>query len=98
MPFTEAKDRRKMDKILDLQRELASMVNDIKPGDRCFVEYRQMMKKWNASPKWTTADQILSAMFPDDHQRAFLLAYLVFFMFKVMPYERMKQRENGDVE
>lgn len=98
MPFTETKDRRKMDRIIELQKELASMMNEVKPGDRCFVEYRQMMKKWAANPKWTTCDQILSAMFPDDSQRAFFLAFLVFFMLKVMPYERMKQRENGDVE
>lgn len=98
MPFTETKDRRKMDKIIDLQRELAAMMNEVKPGDRCFVEYRQMMKKWGSNPRWTTCDQILSTMFPDDTQRAFFLAFLVFFNLKVMPYERIKQRENGDVE
>lgn len=97
MPFTEPADRRKMDKLVDLQRELALAAKNVKPGDRCFLEYRNMMRKWKANRRWTTADEILSAMFPEDSQRAFFLAYLVFFIKHVMQYEREKCRENGDI-
>lgn len=97
MPFTESKDRRKMDRIIALQQELHGLSVDIKPGDRCFVEYRRMMAEWAKNPKWTTVDQIASAIFPDEMTRAYFLAFLVFFAFKALPYERTKQRENGDV-
>ncbi len=51
MPFTETADRRKMDKILELQRELMTMVSDVKPGDLCFVQYRKIMREWKKSPR-----------------------------------------------
>lgn len=98
MPFTESKDRRKMDRILALQQELHSLAVDIKPGDRCFIEYRRIMSEWRKNPRWTTVDQLASAIFPDEATRAYFLAFLVFFAMKAMPYEREKQRENGDVE
>lgn len=97
MPFTEPNDRRKMDRIKQLQAELHALEVDVKPGDLCFYQYRRMMKEWNKSPRWTTVDNLLSPMFPDQEQRAYMLAFLVFFAFKALPYEREKQRENGDV-
>lgn len=98
MPFTEPKDRRKMDTLLHLQMELAKLHKDIKPGDLCFVQYRRMIREWNKNPRWTTVDNIAAGLFPDTEMRAAFLAFLVFFNFKALPYERMKQRENGDIE
>lgn len=97
MPFTEATDRRKMDKILEMQRELVAMVSAVKPGDLCFAQYRKLMREWNKSPRWTTVDTLAAPLFPDSDTRAYFLAFLVFFAFHALPYERAKQRENGDV-
>lgn len=97
MPFTEPADRRKMDKIKQLQAELHTLEVDVKPGDLCFYQYRRMMKEWKKQPRWTTVDTLLAPVFPDPEQRAYVLAFLVFFAFKALPYERQKQAENGDV-
>lgn len=97
MPFTETVDRRKMDKILEMQRELMTMVSDVKPGDLCFVQYRKLMRQWKHQPRWTTVDTLAAPLFPDAETRAYFLAFLVFFAFHALPYERTKQRENGDV-
>lgn len=97
MPFTEPKDRRKMDKLKNLQAELSAMEIDVKPGDLCFYQYRRMMREWKKSTRWTTVDTLLAPLFPDPEQRAYFLAFLVFFAFKALPYERQKQSENGDI-
>src|SRR5581483_1143486 len=97
MPFTEVADRRKMEKILEMQRELMTLVSDVKPGDLCFVQYRKLMREWRKSPRWTTVDTLAAPIYPDPEHRAYFLAFLVFFAFHAMPYERTKQRENGDV-
>lgn len=72
------------------------------PGDRCYMWYRWMIKKWTEEPRWKTADEIYaSVMRPDEslaEQRAKELAWQVFFIFKVMPYEELKMEENGDIE
>lgn len=67
------------------------------PGDRCYVHYKKMMDMWTASPRWTTVDQILEDFCVDEEERAFLLAFLVFFSEKVMPYEQEKKSLNGDI-
>lgn len=97
MPFTETKDRRKMDRLLNLQMEIGALQKDIKPGDLCFVQYRRMIREWNKNPRWTTVDNIAAGLFPNDEMRAAFLAFMVFFAFKALPYEREKQRENGDI-
>ena len=97
MPFTKTKDRRKMDRIQAMTRELRDLMIDIKPGDRCFLEYRRMMREWKKNTGWTTADTLAANLLPDEQARAYFLAFLVFFNLHVMPYERMKQRENGDI-
>ncbi len=66
-------------------------------GDRCFVEYKYFMEEWTKSPRWTTADTLATRFYPDDHERAAFLAYLVFFAKVVMPYEHAKCAENGDI-
>lgn len=68
------------------------------PGDRCYLHYKKMIQMWTASPRWTCVDQILEDFMTDDEERAFFLAFLVFFAEKVMPYEKLKQQENGDVK
>lgn len=72
-------------------------------GDRCFLQYKFMLDKWRASPRWTTADElyayVLDNNMPElDWQRAKELAWAVFFNLHVMPYELQKRKENGEVE
>lgn len=28
------------------------------PGDRCFLVYTEMMRRWRLEPRWTTADKL----------------------------------------
>ena len=70
---------------------------EVKPGDRCFKEYEALIKAWTESPRWTTADELLRFLSPDDQERARILAYLVFFSMHVMKYEIQKQWQNGDI-
>lgn len=72
------------------------------PGDRCFVFYRWMITEWDLSPRWTTADALYAEVRRLDEnleeQRAKELAWQVFFILKVMPYEEEKRDLNGDIE
>ncbi len=68
------------------------------PGDRCFIAYREIMKDWNKDPRWTTIDRLWKAVEPDDTKRAILLALIVHMGFHGLPYEELKQEENGDIE
>lgn len=67
------------------------------PGDRCFIEYREIMNEWRSSPRWATVDAIAGVIWPNPWRRAAILAFLVFFVLHVIPYERKKRRENGDI-
>lgn len=71
------------------------------PGDRCYVYYKQMVQKWKASPRWTTADSIyrdvLLHNFTVEDRAAIELAWQVFFNLYVLPYELLKREEQGDV-
>ena len=71
------------------------------PGDRCYLYYKEMVRVWKANPRWTTADNIYGAVVIREEskaeQRAKELAWQVFFQIYVMPYELMKQKENGDI-
>lgn len=67
------------------------------PGDRCYIAYKAMLDHWRVSPRWTTVDTLARSIWPDDWKRADMLAFLVFFSLHVMPYEQMKQKENGDI-
>ena len=93
MPFI-TKERRK----LINQRKIPPMT----PGDRCYYYYKLMVDMWKENPRWTTAHEIykLSHSFyayTDDDWAARDLAWQVFFQIHVMPYERKKRRENGDI-
>lgn len=67
------------------------------PGDRCYIEYRKMMTAWGLAPRWGTVDAIAAYIWPDKWKRATVLAFLVFFVLWVMPYEEKKRKENGDI-
>lgn len=74
----------------------------IEPGDRCYVFYKEMVDKWKASPRWTTAHYIylhldLQSPINEDDWVAQKLAWQVFFQLYVMPYELKKREENGDI-
>ena len=66
------------------------------------MKYRWMVQQWNKEPRWKTADEIYAAvMKPDEslqEQRAKELAWQVFFIFKILPYEEAKTELNGDIE
>lgn len=76
---------------------------DIEPGDRCYVFYKRMVDEWKASPRWSTVHRIAkdflgtSGKHPEDDMVAVFLALGVFFQLYVMPYEKTKIEENGDI-
>lgn len=67
-------------------------------GDHTFIHYRKQLRAWRASTRWTTADELAANLFPDPEKRAEFLAYLVFFIKHVWPYEQMKCTLNGEVD
>lgn len=67
-------------------------------GEKCFVSYRSMIRMWKATPRWATVDHIATAIWPEAFARARILAFLVFFILHVMPYEIKKRKEHGEVE
>lgn len=87
MPFTTEESRRITDAIGPQVR-----------GDFCFLKYREMVRTWQRSRRWTTADELAAGLFPDPDKRAEFLAYLVFFIKYVWPYEQLKCDENGEVK
>lgn len=68
------------------------------PGSRCFVTYRQFKARWKENPRWRTVDEIAAQFWPNPFKRAAMLAFMVFFAFVVLDYERLKQAEHGDIE
>lgn len=74
----------------------------IQSGDRCYCYYKQMVEKWKAEPRWTTAHnlykEVCNTWQPrEDAAIALQLAWQVFFQLHVMPYELKKREENGDI-
>jgi hypothetical protein len=67
------------------------------PGDICYLYYVQIMEQWRKEPRWTTIDTILSKVVKDPFNRAFILAFMVFFSIHGMPYEEKQRAKNGDV-
>lgn len=95
MPFTTQEARR--------------MTDAIGPqvvGDRCFLAYREMLRKWKKSPRWTTAHEIyknvitqtIDQPYDNDDVYALHLAWQVFFQLHVIPYELQKRIDNGEVD
>lgn len=91
MPFTNKADRERTEKTLQL-------LNQLTPGDRCYVYYKQFMDQWNKEPRWTTMDKMASVLVPNNELRAQVLAFLVFFNLHGMEYETQKRKENGEVK
>ena len=97
MPFITQERR----KIIDEQG--LEGLDVIQPGDLCYVYYKQMVDRWKANPRWTTAHRIYKDLheFPSnvspDQCVAKDLAWQVFFQIYVMPYEEKKRAENGDI-
>jgi hypothetical protein len=84
-----------------ITQESRAIVDAVGPqvrGDYCFLKYRDMIRKWKKSPRWTTADELAEELFPDPDRRAEFLAFLVLFLSYVWPYEQLKRGENGEVE
>lgn len=71
-------------------------------GDKCYVHYKKMMRRWQWTPGWTTAHAIFkdiarNAQLGTDDGVAEFLAWHVFFALVVVPYEQEKRKENGDI-
>lgn len=99
MPFTSSEARR--------------MTDAIGPqvvGDKCFLAYRDMLRRWRGSPRWTTAHELYVEVLqarenfrrpqlgvpPDiDQLAAIELAWQVLFNDVIMAYETLKRVENG---
>jgi hypothetical protein len=95
MPFTTSEARR--------------MTDSIGPqvvGDKCFLAYRDMLRRWRKSVRWTTAHEIYRDIVDSqrngnlslDDQTALELAWQVLFIKHVWPYEQLKCTENGEVD
>jgi hypothetical protein len=92
MPFTLPERRNQM---------LAGILTDIQSGDRCFLHYHRMVTTFKAKPSWTTVSQLYEHVRITgrscEQQYAEELAWQVFFIKYVMPYEDKKEQENGTI-
>lgn len=90
-------------------RHMTDSIGPVEVGDRCFVFYREMLRAWRVSPRWTTAHEIYKDMRNRTHGEyckdrvlddmvAQELAWQVFFQLHVMPYELQKRTLNGEVD
>jgi|WetSurMetagenome_2_1015567.scaffolds.fasta_scaffold664355_3 hypothetical protein len=67
-------------------------------GDLCYNEYKELVKQWKMSPRWTTCHDEFRNLFDcNDVQAAKALAFFVFFDRYVLPYEKLKEEENGTI-
>jgi len=46
-------------------------LDEIQPGDRCYVHYKRMVDEWKASPRWTTAHKIYKRLLEEEKPRGF---------------------------
>lgn len=75
----------------------------ITPGDRCYLFYKEMIRKWKENPRWAIAHEIFAKLMIKDDWKdhddviAASLAWQVFFQLYVMPYEEEKRMINGDI-
>jgi hypothetical protein len=103
MPFTTSESR-----------HITDTIGPATVGDRCFLRYREMLRAWRASMRWTTAHELYRKMKKDilglentingpteqtqDDIAAYELAWDVFFALHVMPYELLQRTKNGEVD
>jgi len=99
MPFIEI-GRRK------LVEEGDVLPKAITPGDRCYLYYKKMVDKWKANPRWTTAHEIYKDVITtsyginvhhSDDVPAKHLAWQIFFIWHVVPYEKEVEERNGSI-
>ena len=100
MPFIEQKRR----DLINIHGKGVGIFANPQPGDRCYVFYKTMVDTWKATPRWTTAHEIYKKFLTDceeemlfDDYCAYSLAWQVFFIKYVWPYEQKKMEENGDI-
>jgi hypothetical protein len=101
MPFISQSLR----KVIDTQglNGLLAEGWSIQPGDRCYFFYKQMVDRWKANPRWTTAHEIYKELMYTplngdiDEDCAKELAWQVFFINYVMPYEDVREEINGTI-
>lgn len=88
------------------QRNIVAAIGPQVVGDQCFLYYRDMLRRWRKSPRWTTAHEIYSDLLAkqrdpgrmtDSDLVAHELAWQVFFQLHVVAYEINKRIENGEV-
>ena len=69
------------------------------PGELCYVFYKNIVRMWGAEKRWTTVHNILKFITQwNDEKTAHVLAFAVFFIWVVVPYEKQKELENGTIE
>lgn len=104
MPFIKKEQRVLVDKDVRMAEV---------PGDITYILYTAMLAKWREERRWTTAHKIYKACVLDlwwaqellkdtkfnktDVVAALHLAWQVFFIKEVMPYELEKEAENGSL-
>lgn len=80
-------------------------------GDICYLAYSRLVVEWEKEPRWATQHRLrkslgrwLSDLYPppkgfthEDVKESVQAAWEVFFIDHVMPYERRKKVENGDI-
>lgn len=85
-------------------RRITDSIGPQTAGDRCFIAYREMVRRWKISRRWTTAHELYKEMLAKrpyktmDDAVAEELAWQVFFIKHVMVYENEKAAINGEVE
>ena len=61
--------------------------------------YKQITGVWRREPRWTTVHNMLKTIMQwNDEKTAHVLAFAVFFIWVVVPYEKQKELENGTIE
>ncbi len=73
------------------------------PGDLCYLHYKEMVRKWKENPRWATVHEIFKGMSRDafvnqDNIMASQLAWQIFFIWWVVPYEREMEERNGAIK
>lgn len=48
------------------------MLHMKQPGDRCYIIYAEMVRRWRNEPRWTTADAIHAEFVMDTEDNRFL--------------------------
>lgn len=104
MPFIKQSQRDLCDKDIRFAEE---------KGDLCYLIYKDLLAEFKANPRWRTIHDIYKTKLietfwlfkfkgtkfsREDALTALHLAWQVFFINVVMPYEEQKMEENGDIQ